>query len=174
MTPVCSHTFIFSGLTDRPQKPLASSATVSKGLRIAFPTVTWQLQKNAPVPPQLFSGYYRIGSKVSGSLGLIAAAPSTLRSRTLSMKTFFRLQQSSLRGNCCFQRVPIARVPFQTQSCPGGHGVPLGAVFGTFALMLFDQQQAAAAEPEPQNKGCVYSLRKPAENPLFIQNPRHV
>lgn len=40
-----------SGLTDRPQKPLASSATVSKSLRFAFTSVTWQLQENAPVPP---------------------------------------------------------------------------------------------------------------------------
>lgn len=37
-----------------------------------------------------------------------------------------------------------------------GHGVPLGTVFGTFALMPFDQQQAAAqraekCEPEAQN-----------------------
>lgn len=47
-------------------------------------------------------------------------------------------------GNCCFQPVPNGRVPIQTRSRPDRRGMPLGAVFGTFALMLFDQQQAAA------------------------------
>lgn len=88
-----------------------------------------------PHRPQLFSGYYRIGF---GSLALIAAAPSALRSQTLSMKTSFRLW----RGNCCFQRGPIGRVLIWT--CPDGHGVPQGALLGPFAFVLFDQQQAAA------------------------------